>query len=428
MGVKIQRFYLKNNSGAVADITGNPANPDSIQNRHLPYRPLVPRCVISLLFLPLVVFSQDRPPLRDLLDVGKDLFHIKPRPVNPGKKGIFFSFLPTSTQSPGLSITATTAAFNLSDRGAGNLSTVTFAPYIATQGRIGFSLRSNLWLPNNSWDILGDTRLLYYPQDTWGLGGQPGKGQRLSINYKYVRFYQTFLKQIKPHLFAGMGLLIDAHYDMDTRGDSNLLSTFTHYSYGTGANESSFSKGITFNLLYDTRKNTDNPFPGCYANFVYRINPLLPGGTTTWSSIYLDARKYIPFSRHQQNMLAIWTYYWSAFDSHIPYFDLPSIGWDPYQQRSARGFPQNRYRGASLFYAEAEYRRDITRSGLLGFVLFANANSVSEPDTDKFTYIHPAAGAGLRIKFNKRSGTNIALDYGRSKYYSGVYLNLGETF
>jgi hypothetical protein len=367
----------------------------------------------------------------DMIDIGRHIFHLQAHNRVISKKGVYFSVLPTSTQAAGvtgLSITATTAAFNLGDRGTGFLSTVIFAPYMATQGRIGFSLRSNIWLPNNKWDILGDSRLLYYPQETWGLGGRPGIGRRLSINYKYVRFYQTLLRQVKPFLFAGAGLVIDDHYDLDTQGDSNLLRTFTHYRYGTSTNKSSFSRGITLNLLYDARKNSENPFPGYYANFVYRNDLPLPGSNSTWSSIYIDTRKYIPFNRRRQDMLALWGYYWSVLDGHVPYFDLPSIGWDPYQQRSGRGFPQNRYRGNSLVYAEAEYRRDITNNGLLGFVLFANANSVTERGTDDFTYLHPAGGAGLRIKFNKRSSTNIAIDCGLSRHYTGLYINLGETF
>jgi hypothetical protein len=127
-------------------------------------------------------------------------------------------------------------------------------------------------------------------------------------------------------------------------------------------------------------------------------------------------------------MLAFWTFYWTVFKSHAPYLDLPSIGWDPYQQRSGRGILQNRYRGNSLFYLESEYRKDITENGLFGFVLFANLNSVTEPVTYQFEYLHLAAGGGLRMKFNKRSGTNICLDYGVSRGYSAVYLNLGETF
>jgi len=396
---------------------------------------LARRWIIFVFFLPATVLAQQatiypRAP-KDLIDVGRDLFHIQPRPRTGGLKRIYFSILPTSTQvaSPsGFSVTATTAAFALGEPGNTSLSTVTFAPYVATQGRLGFSLRSNLWLSRNSWDILGDSRLLYYPQETWGLGGRPDISRRMSVNYKYVRFYQTLLKRIKPYFFAGMGILVDDHFDMDMRGDSFVLRNFTHYPYGTGVSETTLSTGFSFNLLYDARKNTENPFPGYYANFVYRTNPVFPGNSTKWNSVYVDFRKYIPFSRNSQNMLALWTFYWSVLESHAPYFDLPSIGWDPYQQRSGRGFPQNRYRGTSLLYAEAEYRRDITGNGLFGFVLFANANAVSEPVREKYTYIHPAAGAGLRIKFNKKSGTNIALDYGMSRSYRGIYLNLGETF
>ena len=368
---------------------------------------------------------------KDLIDIGKGLFAIKPRPRSSDKNGIYFSFLPASTQaaSPnGLSVTATTAAFSLGAPQKTYLSTVTFDPYVATQGRLGFTFRSNLWLPDNSWDILGDTRMLYYPQDTWGLGGRPDARQRLSLNYKYVRFYQTFLKRIKPYFFAGMGFLMDAHYDMESGGDSLLLRNFSHYAYGTGSSETSMSTGFSMNLLYDARKNTENPFPGYYANFVFRENPLVPGNITSWSSIYVDTRKYIPFSRERQNMLALWAFYWSVLDSRAPYLELPSIGWDPYQQRSGRGFPQNRYRGSSLLYGEAEYRRDITPDGLLGFVVFANANAVTQPVTEQMSYIHAAGGIGLRIKFNKRSGTNVAIDYGMSGHYRGLYLNLGETF
>jgi hypothetical protein len=112
--------------------------------------------------------------------------------------------------------------------------------------------------------------------------------------------------------------------------------------------------------------------------------------------------------------------------SNAPYLDLPSVGWDLYN-RSGRGMDQNRYRGKSLIYLESEYRRDITENGLFGFVVFANINSVSGSGT-LFTSWHPAAGTGLRIKFNKGSNTNIGIDYGISKGYNAFILNLGEAF
>jgi hypothetical protein len=152
------------------------------------------------------------------------------------------------------------------------------------------------------------------------------------------------------------------------------------------------------------------------------------GSDANWQSLYIDLRKFISLtSSKEQNVLAFWTYYWRTFGTGIPYLSLPSIGWDPYQ-RSGRGIEQNRYRGKRLLYFETEYRRDISTNGLLGFVVFANINSASEPVTNNFNYWHPAAGAGLRIKMNKRTGTNIALDYGVSREYSRFTLGLGEAF
>jgi len=370
---------------------------------------------------------------RDLLGLIRLVFHKRAdqhaTPTN--SKKIYYSFLPVSSQVPGAGIaliTTTTAGFYMGSRENTSLSTVAFSPYITFSGRIGFALRSGLWLPANRWEIMGDSRFLYYPQYTWGLGGNSADGHRLLVNYQYVRFYQSFLRAIKPYFLAGIGYYADAHFDIDTFNDSPSVAKFTGYPYGTSASENSFSSGLALNLLYDSRRNDFNPFPGFYANAVYRFNPHFFGSNQNWQSLYLDLRRYISFSRTGQNMIAVWAYYWTALQSHTPYLDLPSIGWDPYGQRSGRGFPQNRYRGNRLLYFESEYRRDITRDGLLGFVLFANVNSVSEPLTNQFSYLHPAVGTGLRIKFNKHSGTNISLDYAVSLSYRALYLNLGETF
>ena len=378
--------------------------------------------------------GRDRRNDSDLIDVGKRLFHI--RPTSPGGGGrrpraVYYSVLPVGSPPPGsgaLFVTSTTAAFYVRGSEHSFLSTITFSPYVAMRGRIGFSFRSNLWLGDNRWDVLGDTRFLYYPQYTWGLGGNPGVNNFIVLDYKYVRFYQTLLRRIKPYLFAGVGYQLDDHFDIDTRGDSNYLRTFTHYPFGTGSSENSISSGLTFNLVYDARRNSENPLPGWYGQFAYRTNAAFLGSNAYWESIYADVRKYIPMPAATREVLSFWTYYWTVLGSHAPYLDLPGIGWDPYQQRSGRGFPQGRYRGRDLFYAEVENRRDITANGLVGCVVFANVNSVTEPFTRMFRYFHPAAGLGLRIKVNKRSNTNMALDFGVSRGYSALYLNLGETF
>lgn len=367
---------------------------------------------------------------KDLIDYAKILFSIKGRPrTKPGEKKVFFSLLPIGANVPGggrALITSTSAGFYLGERKTTNISNITFTPYWNLKSRFGLPLRSNLWLNNNEWVIQGDTRFLYYPQNTWGIGsGEQDKS--LQVNYKYIRFYQSALKQIKPYLYAGLGYNLD--YFVNVRAPSPGLPDFSKYAIGTASGENSFSSGVSLNLLYDTRNNSDNPIPGYYLNVVLRDNPAFLGSKTDWQSVYIDARKYIPLNTkpHQQNTLALWSYFWSGLNNNTPYLNLPSIGWDPYN-KSGRGVDQNRYRGKSLFYVESEYRRDITNDGLFGFVVFANATSVTEQEDNKFKKIHPAVGTGLRIKFNKASNTNIAIDYGISQGYKGFALNLGEAF
>jgi outer membrane protein assembly factor BamA len=180
--------------------------------------------------------------------------------------------------------------------------------------------------------------------------------------------------------------------------------------------------------LYDSRQNVFNPIPGAYSNIIYRDNTGILGSDNNSQSVYIDLRKYVSLSEVSlKNQLAFWLYYWTTIGSGTPYLNLPSIGMDPYQ-RSGRGIEQNRYRGQALAYFETEYRRDITVNGLLGFVVFANVNSATQPNNRQFAYLNPAGGAGLRIKFNKKSGTNICLDYGFSKGYSDLNIALGEAF
>jgi hypothetical protein len=96
---------------------------------------------------------------------------------------------------------------------------------------------------------------------------------------------------------------------------------------------------------------------------------------------------------------------------------------------SGRGYEIGRFRGKDELYFEAEYRFGLTRNGLLGAVVFANAESFTGPQNNSFEGVAPAAGPGLRIKVNKHSDTNLCIDYGVGiKGSRGVFVNLGELF
>ena len=126
--------------------------------------------------------------------------------------------------------------------------------------------------------------------------------------------------------------------------------------------------------------------------------------------------------------MAFWNYNWFTFNGKAPYLDLPSTGWDTYSN-VGRGYIQSRLRGENLVYMEAEFRFKISNNGMFGGILFGNAQSVSNWPDNTFTDIYPAVGAGLRIKLNKDSGTNLSIDYGIGiKGSKGLFINLGEVF
>jgi hypothetical protein len=91
--------------------------------------------------------------------------------------------------------------------------------------------------------------MLVYPQSTWGLGGGQPERNKFTVNYKYMRFYQSVLKQITPYFFAGIGYNLDYYLDIDgVTGNPNVLRNFTHYQYGTQLDKNPSSSGPSINL------------------------------------------------------------------------------------------------------------------------------------------------------------------------------------
>lgn len=368
---------------------------------------------------------------KDLIDILKKLFKVDQQKIDSTrlKKKFQFSLIPVagSVAGGGKAVaTAFNASFYTDDESTTSLSTITFTPWFTLDGKFVLPFRDLIWLPNDALLLKGDTRFMIYPQYTWGLGGNTNEGDKALLQYNYLRLYHSCLKKIGRKLYIGAGYDLDFHFNNSLKNDS-VLATIPFYDYIKDYNQQTTSSGPVINFSIDTRRNSANPPRGVYFAVDYRFNLKSLGSTYDWQSLLIDARKYFSFSKRQQNILACWSYYWAVTNGHAPYLDLPSIGWD-YYNRSGRGFEQNRYRGRQLLYFETEYRRDLTRNGFWGFVIFTNVHTVSEYEGNGFVYWHPAAGTGLRIKFNKISRTNIGIDIGFSKGFTGVYLSLGEAF
>ena len=67
---------------------------------------------------------------------------------------------------------------------------------------------------------------------------------------------------------------------------------------------------------------------------------------------------------------------------------------------------------------------------MFGMVVFVNAQAFTKNLASQYATVAPGYGAGIRIKLNKNSGTNICVDYGFGLPGSGggIAVNVGEVF
>jgi hypothetical protein len=284
-------------------------------------------------------------------------------------------------------------------------------------------INSNIYAKNGKYNFVGDWRLYKFPTKTFGLGSSSLPVNADKIDYSYVKISEVVLQSIFPNFYFGPGYHFDYHSNIKELNKIPIVTDFQKY----GLKGQSRSSGISLNLMYDSRANSINPVSGTYCNLQYRHNFTFLGSEQNWKSIIIDAREYIKLPAKSRNVLALWSYNNFTF-GNPPYLDLPSTGWDAYNN-TGRGYAQGRFRGKNLIYFESEYRFLLTRNGLFGAVIFANGESFSEWPSNNIGKIVPGYGIGARIKINKHSRTNLAIDYGFGNHGSkGFSFNLGELF
>lgn len=285
---------------------------------------------------------------------------------------------------------------------------------------------SNIWFGNDQYNFNSDWSIMKFPQKDFGLGGKSSLSLYDELNYSYLKLHQTLSRRIAKDLYMGVGIKYDHHWKItDVANINKPIIGFREY----GFSNRSVSSGYTMNLLYDTRRNAVHPIAGeTYFQSSIRSNREWLGSDQPWTSFTLDARKYLSFPNHSSNVLAFWSYNVFTLSGNPPYLDLPHTAVDPFKN-TGRGYIQGRYRGKNILMQEMEYRFGITENGFLGGVIYGNIQSVSDFNTNKFSSPIPGYGIGLRVKYNKKSNTSIALDYAWGQGGSrGFFMNLGEVF
>jgi len=375
---------------------------------------------------------------KDLRDVIKKTFKLKSflgsDTTNQKGEGPFLSVLPAVGYALSSGVTGALVS-NISfytDTLKKKLSSFLASAYYSQYNQYWAIVNSNIFYEKHKMNFVGDWRYYKFPTNTFGLGSKNSLSDAVPIDYSYIRIYQLAMKEIAPNFFTGIGYHLDYHYNikLDSNQNKTIISEINNYNIKSKNSSfaTSASSGLSLNLQYDNRSNSVNPEKGIFAIIQYRENFKFLGSNKNWKSLLIDFRKYFHFPNNSNNVLSFWSYNYFTLKGNPPYLDLSNTGGDAYSN-SGRGYVQGRFRGKNMIYLETEYRFEISRNGLFGGVVFANTESLSEYPSNKIETFLPGAGVGLRLKMNKQSKANIAIDYGFGLNGShGLFFNIGEVF
>ena len=371
-------------------------------------------------------------PQRDITDILKSLIgrSVQTEVVREPVPGLSISVLPSVGYNPAYGVFAgVSVALGgwLSDPKTTNVSAGSFGASYSTTGQVSLQFKSDFYLPQNVWALKGDWRYLDTSQPTSGLGSADLNPDSYPMSFVLYRVHQSIYRQVsKSGIYVGAGYYFD-RYDqiVDDRAAAGESTPFTAYS-GTGVTRTQ-SSGVVLSILVDTRDNAINASRGLMWNASIGSYPKGLGSDVDHQTLWSDFRSYVRMPRDSRNILAIWNTVWTTF-GRPPYLDLPAIGWDTYG-RGGRGFVMGHIRGPDQIYTEFEYRMRFTNNGLWGGVVFMNITTTTSGIGSTFGPFDPGYGFGVRLKFNKRTNTNLAADVARGQdATTRMFFGLQEVF
>ena len=416
------------------------------------------RSIFIIVLIILCKISLAQAPGKDFKDVMRkwknDTTLIPVAEINIGKT--YANLLPIVGYAPanGFVLGSAVSLIRLFGKPPTTLSSAMVNAQITSKRQIIVNARSKVYLNDNKWFLQGEWRFLIFKQPTYGLGIISPKDQDIVIgvnnlpqtldsiaeplSYNLIRIYEEAVRQLfHSHYYAGIGICYDHHFNivderLDTLKSSPDYFISSHYAYSLKNNfdpKGYHVAGMKVTLLTDTRDNLINCYKGYYVSVSMLHNQKLNRDSRNSDQLLYDARYYLDLSKSKPGkVIAFWSWGNFLLAGNHRYLPLPSIGWDTYN-RSGRGYIQGRYRGLNFLYNEVEYRFPISKNGFLGGVAFVNATNANDYGENIFDKTALGMGAGLRLKLDKRSRTNITIDlgYGADRS-SGIYINMQEMF
>lgn len=366
---------------------------------------------------------------------------------------------PAISYAPETSLTLGAIGIHYWDFAKGDISTplssMEFIGVYTLNKQIIIESRWEFFGPGSKWRTRGEAFFNRYPDRNYGIGNRAAAmvlevdegGVADTLNYlnfdsDRIKFSPVVLRKIRKDFYFGL------QYDMEYL--YRLKITQKEYAYLNPEAEKiddlpveGFKSGVGLQFLLDNRDYILNPLNGTFAQLnVINYNNLI-GSDYPFTWVQFDARHYINTMKNQVLALrAVGSFEFT--NKTIPMRALSRVGGHNFM----RGYFKGTYQDHHMAAFELEYRVPLwkentsaplwkvwKRTGFVGFIGGAQVfHHTNEFQIDDFNL---AAGAGLRILFNRQSRVCLRIDCaiglskgsnGFDERQSGFYFYLGEAF
>lgn len=285
------------------------------------------------------------------------------------------------------------------------------------QSRI--SLKTDYWLPNNTYHLTADVGFSNFPFNFYGIGNQTKSTDKDLLTQKRFHVIAGAEKAVFTHVFLGLNI----DYEDDAFKNNQPGGIFSNQTFRGSQGGGSLLYGPS--LIFDNRNTNTYTLKGLYVNLnggivnnVYRTN--YNGGYLNF-----DFRQFTSLSK--RFVLAFNGSYEFTLGNRTPFYLLQTLGND----QLMRGYYGGRFRDRDIIALQSELRyRMSDRWAAVGF---GGTGTVYNKNFN-LNQLKPNYGGGLRYFFDVEKGISIRADYGvgekppGEKRQSGFYLSLGEAF
>jgi outer membrane protein assembly factor BamA len=303
---------------------------------------------------------------------------------------------------------------SLKDQLKGHPSTFFMDIVYTQQKQFLLEITPDLYLSNGKCHMKGYLGFKRYTENFYGIGSQTLDEMEEDFSYRSFKLTSSLRRRLKPNLYVGI------QYDFE---HSTITETKPGGILDSGdvlGVEGGIISGLGIILVQDSRDNVFFPTKGILLQTDAMLFSPAFASDFSFRRFTFDFRQYVTvFDRHvlalQQSV--------QATSGNVPFQWLPMLGGSSVM----RGFIQGRFRDKNAIFLQMEYR--VPLFWRLSAASFIGYGDVAEGlKAFKLNDFKISGGLGIRLQVNRKSGTNVRLDFGFTKGNFSVYAMINEAF